>query len=75
MSVIFNDSDSAKFLVFAVSLRPSSIDIDTSAGDRIQFLWSVSTGLLVLPLPICFDFNDTESKSGGTCHTIPELGN
>lgn len=56
--------------MFALSLRPTSVDVGTTNGSQIEFFRSVLTGLSVLPLLVGSGSTGTDSRAGGACCAV-----
>lgn len=65
-----SDRGSAKLTMFVLLLRPWPVDASTTAGKRIEFLWSVLTDLLFLLSRVGSDPNDTCSRAKFACCTV-----
>lgn len=73
VSVVRNDSSSARFTMLAMSLRPLSVDVGTLAGNRNYFFWGFLLGLSVSPLWVSFKSNCTKSRACARCPTVSGL--
>lgn len=68
---IWNDSGLDRFTVFVPSFGLLSVDVGTTAGNRIKIFWGVFTGFSIAPSLGCYDSSSNDSEAGGvTCNVF-----